>query len=119
MQVVILTGMSGAGKSTALKMLEDMGYFCMDNLPLALMDKFVELADTESGRFRKVAVSVDVRSGRTLEGAGYVLDDMKRRGLKVTVLFLDASDDVLIKRYKETSDLTEWKIGHIFHSIFT
>lgn len=55
MQVVILTGMSGAGKSTALKMLEDMGYFCMDNLPLALMDKFVELADTESGRFRKVA----------------------------------------------------------------
>ena len=102
MQVVILTGMSGAGKSTALKMLEDMGYFCMDNLPLALMDKFVELADTESGRFRKVAVSVDVRSGRALEGAGYVLDDMKRRGLKVTVLFLDASDDVLIKRYKET-----------------
>ena len=102
MQVVILTGMSGAGKSTALKMLEDMGYFCMDNLPLVLMDKFVELADTESGRFRKVAVSVDVRSGRALEGAGYVLDDMKRRGLKVTVLFLDASDDVLIKRYKET-----------------
>ena len=102
MQVVILTGMSGAGKSTALKMLEDMGFFCIDNLPLALMDKFVELADAESGRFRKVAISVDVRSGSALEGARYVLEDMQRRGLSVTVLFLDASDDVLIKRYKET-----------------
>ena len=66
MQVVILTGMSGAGKSTALKMMEDMGYFCMDNLPVALIEKFMELADREDGQFQNVAISIDIRNGQAL-----------------------------------------------------
>ena len=61
MQLIIVTGMSGAGKSTALKMIEDMGFFCMDNLPVSLMDKFMELALQDGSQFQKVAISIDIR----------------------------------------------------------
>ncbi len=67
MKFVILTGMSGAGKSTALKIMEDIGYFCVDNLPIALIEKFAELADLQDAELQKVAVGVDIRSGQTLE----------------------------------------------------
>ena len=67
MKFIILTGMSGAGKSTALKMMEDIGYFCVDNLPIALIEKFAELADLQDAELQKVAVGVDIRSGQTLE----------------------------------------------------
>lgn len=102
MQVVILTGMSGAGKSTALKMLEDMGYFCMDNLPVPLIEKFMELADTEDGPFQKVAISIDIRSGKALGELETVLQRLNQKDQAPKILFLDASDSVLVKRYKET-----------------
>lgn len=102
MQVVILTGMSGAGKSTALKMLEDMGYFCMDNLPVPLIEKFMELADAEDGPFQKVAISIDIRSGKALGELETVLQRLQQKNQAPKILFLDASDAVLVKRYKET-----------------
>lgn len=102
MQVVILTGMSGAGKSTALKMMEDMGYFCMDNLPVALIEKFMELADREDGQFQNVAISIDIRNGQALGELQDVLQNLKQKNQAPKILFLDASDLVLVKRYKES-----------------
>lgn len=102
MRFVIVTGMSGAGKSTALKMLEDMGYFCVDNLPIALVGKFVELAKAPGGEIDRVALGVDIRSGQALAELESVLLDLKERGVPYQILFLDASDATLVKRYKET-----------------
>ena len=102
MQVVILTGMSGAGKSTALNMMEDMGYFCMDNLPVALIEKFMELADREDGQFQNVAISIDIRNGQALGELQDVLQHLKQKNQAPKILFLDASDLVLVKRYKES-----------------
>ncbi len=102
MKFVILTGMSGAGKSTALKMMEDIGYFCVDNLPIALIEKFAELADLQDAELQKVAVGVDIRSGQTLGELQDVLDRLQQRGMKFDILYLDSQDDVLVKRYKET-----------------
>lgn len=100
MRFVILTGMSGAGKSTALKMMEDMGYFCVDNLPIPLIEKFSELLETE--KLEKIAVGVDIRSGQFLEELESMLEQMQQKGRKYEILFLDADDVVLVKRYKET-----------------
>lgn len=94
--------MSGAGKSTALKMMEDIGYFCVDNLPIALIEKFAELADLQDAELQKVAVGVDIRSGQTLGELQDVLDRLQQKGMKFDILYLDSQDDVLVKRYKET-----------------
>lgn len=102
MRFVIITGMSGAGKSTALKMLEDMGYFCVDNLPIALLGKFAELAGAPGGEINKVALGVDIRSGQALGELETELEKLAIKGLSYEILFLDASDSVLVKRYKET-----------------
>lgn len=102
LELVFVTGMSGAGKSTALKMLEDMGYFCVDNLPASLIGKMVELTvDGEEGRIHKVAMGVDIRSGSLTEVRD-VLQDLREKGIRYKILFLDADDSTLIKRYKET-----------------
>ena len=102
MKFVILTGMSGAGKSTALKMMEDIGYFCVDNLPIALIEKFAELAIIQDAELQKVAVGVDIRSGQFLEELEDVLSRLRQDGKKFDILFLDSTDEVLVKRYKET-----------------
>lgn len=103
MRFVIVTGMSGAGKSTALKMLEDAGYFCVDNLPISLVEKFAQLTmDGEEGRIQRVALGIDIRSGQVLEDLQAVLEKMSFNGIKHEILFLDAQDQVLVKRYKET-----------------
>lgn len=102
MRFVIVTGMSGAGKSTALKMLEDMGYFCVDNLPIPLLPRFVEMFSEPDEEVKKVALGIDVRGGQDFSGLNEVLDDMDERQTEYEILFLDAHDDVLIKRYKET-----------------
>ncbi len=96
MKFIILTGMSGAGKSTALKMMEDIGYFCVDNLPIALIEKFADLADLQDAELQKVAVGVDIRSGQTLEELQDVLDRLKQRGERFDILFLDSQDEVLV-----------------------
>lgn len=92
--------MSGAGKSTALKMMEDMGYFCVDNLPIPLIEKFSELLESE--KLEKVAVGVDIRSGQFLEELESMLEEMQKKERPYEILFLDADDVVLVKRYKET-----------------
>lgn len=102
MRFVIVTGMSGAGKSTALKMLEDIGYFCVDNLPLLLIRKFAELTYKQSIDVNNIALGVDIRSGQALSELEHVLEDLIASGFQYEILFLDASDSVLMKRYKET-----------------
>lgn len=102
MRFVIITGMSGAGKSTALKMLEDVGYFCVDNLPIALLPKFANLAGMPGNGISKVALGVDIRSGEALGELEEILERMTLNGFSYEILFLDASDAVLVKRYKET-----------------
>lgn len=102
MRFVIVTGISGAGKSTTLKMLEDMGYFCVDNLPIKLIDKFAELTSIPSSEITKVAIGIDIRSGQTLGELEDILNKLKRSGFGHEILYLDADDQVLVKRYKET-----------------
>ena len=103
MRFVIVTGMSGAGKSTALKMLEDMEYFCVDNLPILLIEKFAQLVkDGSSGEIERVAVGVDIRSGKALSELEQVLERLRLPGFQPEILFLDADDKTLVKRYKET-----------------
>ncbi len=102
MKFVILTGMSGAGKSVALKMMEDFGFYCVDNLPIPLVEKFVELSDLQDGELQKVALGIDIRSGQALDELRDVLDRIKAKGGSYDILFLDAEDSVLVKRYKET-----------------
>ena len=94
--------MSGAGKSTALKMLEDMGYFCVDNLPIALVTKFGEMLTTPDSELNRVALGIDVRSGEALDGLEQHLKELDEKGISYEILFLDAKSDVLVKRYKET-----------------
>ena len=96
--VVVITGMSGAGKTTAIRALEDSGYSCVDNLPAPLLLKVAELG----GPDKKLAFVIDVREGEFLKDAPRVLDEARRAGHEVQVLFLDASDDVLTRRYSET-----------------
>ena len=102
MKLVIVTGMSGAGKTVALKVFEDLGYYCVDNMPIPLMEKFAELLMENSGEPDQVAMGVDIRSGDELPQLQEILDRWREKGTPVQILFLDASDDVLIKRYKET-----------------
>ncbi|MEY8412322.1 RNase adapter RapZ [Lachnospiraceae bacterium 62-26] len=102
MRCVIVTGMSGAGKSTALKMLEDVGYFCVDNLPVPLIPKMADLLRVPGTELNKAALGVDIRSGQSLEEMAEVLGELDKTGMKYEILFLESSDHVLIKRYKET-----------------
>lgn len=102
MRFVIVTGMSGAGKSSTLKMLEDAGYFCVDNLPVPLISKFTKLIFHEHVEYDKIAIGVDIRSGQGLSELEPFLEEMKQKQQSYEILYLDASDEVLIKRYKET-----------------
>lgn len=102
MRCVIVTGMSGAGKSTALKMLEDVGYFCVDNLPVPLIPKMADLLRVPGSELNKAALGVDIRSGESLAEMAEVLEELDAVGMKYEILFLESSDNVLIKRYKET-----------------
>ena len=102
MRFVIVTGMSGAGKSTAMKMMEDMGFFCIDNLPIPLLDKLVDFATNFDTQMKNVAIGIDARSGENLDKVQDMLEILKSKDVQYEVLFLDAEDTVLVKRYKET-----------------
>ena len=101
MKLVIVTGMSGAGRSTAMKMIEDMGFFCIDNLPIPLLDKLVELSGNPV-ELQTIAIGFDVRNGKGLSSIKDTLDQMDAKGISYEILSMDAEDEVLLKRYKET-----------------
>ena len=100
MRFVVVTGMSGGGKSTALKMLEDAGFYCVDNLPISLLDKFIELIATPGSEITRVALGLDVRAGQSFTEATSILQKQKDAGKELEILFMDASDNALVKRYK-------------------
>ncbi len=102
MKFVIVTGMSGAGRSTAMKMMEDMGFYCIDNLPIPLLDKLADLTTCLDKEIEKVAVGIDVRSGDGFDNIDSTLELLEKKNFDYEILFLDAEDEVLIKRYKET-----------------
>ena len=102
MRFVVVTGMSGGGKTTAMKMLEDAGYYCVDNLPISLLTKFVELMVNPTSEVTKVALGIDVRAGQGIRNAADIFADLKSKGYQYEILFMDAADHVLLKRYKET-----------------
>lgn len=102
MDLVIITGMSGAGKSSALRIFEDKGYYCMDNLPPQLIGNFIQLAKTSTESLNKIAIGVDIRGQAFFEALLYTIKELQvEPGLNVQVLFLDARDVVLVRRYKE------------------
>ena len=102
MRFVIITGISGAGKNSVLRMLEDAEYFCVDNLPIPLLPKFAQLTMLEAKNIDKVALGVDVRSGEGLEQLPEILKEFDAKKFEYEILFLECATDVLIKRYKET-----------------
>ncbi|MEE0685728.1 MAG: RNase adapter RapZ [Lachnospiraceae bacterium] len=105
MRFVIVTGMSGAGKSTVMNTLEDFGYFCVDNLPVPMVRKFYELMRNSMGDFENVALGIDIRNGEALEEMEGILSFFNATKNKVEILYMEASDNVLIKRFKETRRL--------------
>ena len=102
MRFVVVTGMSGGGKLTAIRFLEDLGYYCVDNLPVRLIDPFMELVFAPGNDIDKVVLGLDVRADESFDNVEQVLAALKKKGYKYEILFMDASDEVLIKRYKET-----------------
>jgi UPF0042 nucleotide-binding protein len=101
-RVVILTGLSGSGKSTAAKAFEDIGYFCVDNLPAVLLPKIIDIVSEARGEAAQIALVADVRGREFLPDFARVIEELRRRGHDVKVLFLDAEDDVLLRRFSET-----------------
>lgn len=101
LHLVIITGLSGSGKGSVVKVFEDSGYYCVDNLPVGLLPQFVELAQ-QAEEVQRVAVVVDVREGHRLENLPTMLAALNRPPVRLTVLFLEASDDVILRRFSET-----------------
>lgn len=102
MRFVIITGLSGAGKTQAIRCLEDLGYFCVDNLPATLIPKFAEACYQTEGKIDRIALVIDIRGGQFFDDLFVSLNFLKEQGLKYEILFLDASDEALIKRFKES-----------------
>jgi RNase adapter protein RapZ len=101
MRLVVVTGVSGAGKSTALRALEDLGYYCADNLPMPLLPKFVELLSTRA-EIDRAGLVIDARGGEFLQGTTSILADIRAAAHSLEVLYLDAGDDILLRRFSET-----------------
>lgn len=101
-QFVVITGLSGAGKSEAMRCFEDLGFFCVDNIPPALIPKFAELCAQTGGRVHRIALVSDIRGGAFFDTLLEALDQLEQVGIPVTILFLEASDEVLVRRFKQT-----------------
>ena len=105
MQFVIITGMSGSGKSSAVNVLEDIGYYCVDNMPPELIPKFANICSQSDGKIDKVAFVVDIRGGDLFLKLQDTVKQLQGEGVSLKILFLDSSDDVIVRRYKETRQL--------------
>ena len=122
MQFVIITGMSGSGKSSAVNVLEDIGYYCVDNMPPELIPKFANICSQSDGKIDKVAFVVDIRGGDLFLKLQDTVKQLQGEGVSLKILFLDSSDDVIVKRYKETRSkhpLDEVSYGNIRKAIET
>jgi UPF0042 nucleotide-binding protein len=102
LQLVVVTGLSGSGKSTAIHVLEDLGFYCIDNLPVALIPRFVDLWESSQEEVRRVALGVDVRERHLLAELPSVFSELRSRGVALEVIYLEASDDVILRRFSET-----------------
>lgn len=102
MEVIIVTGLSGAGKSQAINCMEDMGYYCIDNMPPALIKNFMDLIMRDKVTIEKAAFTIDIRGGEFFDDLKSGLEELKTAGMKFKVMFLEASDEVLIRRFNET-----------------
>lgn len=102
METIIVTGLSGAGKSQAIHCMEDLGYYCIDNIPPRLMGEFLKLAQNGSMKIEKVAFVIDIRGGEFFKDLKMSLDELKAQGTEFKIMFLEAGDAVLVRRYKET-----------------
>lgn len=102
MKFIIITGMSGAGKSRAIEALEDIGFYCVDNMPLSFLPKFAEICYQSQGKMSKVAIVTDIRGGESFEKLLEEMHNVKQIGLQYNIVFLDASDEAIVRRYKET-----------------
>lgn len=102
LDIVIITGLSGSGKSVAIRALEDNGFYCIDNLPVLLIPKFIELCQGYQEGLQRIALGIDLREGRFFQSYPEVLAELRATGHRVQVLFLDASDEVLLRRFNET-----------------
>lgn len=122
MQFVIITGMSGSGKSSAVNVLEDIGYYCVDNMPPELIPKFANICSQSDGKIDKVAFVVDIRGGDLFLKLQDTVKQLQGEGVSLKILFLDSSDDVIVRRYKETRrkhPLVEVSYGNIRKAIET
>lgn len=115
--MLIVTGLSGAGKTQAMRSLEDLNFFCVDNLPPALIPKFTELCAQSSRKINNIALAVDIRGGDFFNPLLEVLEDMGRQNLKYDILFLEASDETLVRRYKETRRHHPLRTGDVLSDI--
>jgi UPF0042 nucleotide-binding protein len=102
LRVVLISGLSGSGKTTAIKALEDMGFYCVDNLPVVLFPTFVELCSQSAGQITKAALGVDIRGKEFLEGVRQIIHQVREEGYPIEILFLESSDEILVRRYRET-----------------
>jgi UPF0042 nucleotide-binding protein len=102
LQLVVVTGLSGSGKSTAIRVLEDLGFYCIDNLPVALIPRFVELWESSREEVRRVALGIDVRERLFLEAFPRIFEELRGSNVALEVLYLEASDEVLTRRFSET-----------------
>jgi UPF0042 nucleotide-binding protein len=102
LEVIIVSGLSGSGKSTAIHVLEDLGYYCIDNLPVVLIQRFLELCQSSLETINRVALGVDAREREFFRDYSRVLEELQQAGHRVEVLFLEATDDVLVRRFSET-----------------
>ena len=122
MQFIIVTGMSGSGKSSAIDVLEDMGYYCIDNMPPELITKFTEICNQSKGKLDKVAFVADIRGGDFFNKLTDIVEQLKAEQINMKILFLDSSDDAIVRRYKETRrkhPLDEISYGNIRSAIET
>ncbi len=102
LRIVLISGLSGSGKTTTIKALEDMGFYCVDNLPIVLFPKLVDLCSQSAGGITKAALVVDIRGKEFLEGSRQIIQQQREDGYSIEILFLESSDEILVRRYRET-----------------
>ncbi len=117
LRVVLMSGLSGSGKTTAIKALEDLGFYCVDNLPIVLFPKFIELCQQSVRRIPKIGLVVDIRGEEFMANARQIIGELRKEGFSLEIVFLEARDEILIRRYRETRRHHPLAVGSIQNGI--